>query len=101
VTNWTWLAPEQQQVFLPRVTAVRGKVERLFPGVDWDNDAEVRRYSAFCSQMDQRAGGNTAGCCDSRMAPLSAPGPRRGLPLPPPPPPVGDFPLPPRGQAVA
>lgn len=101
VTNWTWLAPEQQQVFRARVTAVRGKVERLFPGVDWDNDAEVRRYSAFCSQMDQRAGGNTAGCCDSRMAPLSAPGPRPGLPLPPPPPPVGDFPLPPRGQAVA
>jgi hypothetical protein len=101
VSNWTWLAPEQQQVFLARVTAVRGKVERLFPGVDWDNDPEVRRYSAFCSQMDQRAGGNTAGCCDSRIAPLSAPGPRPGLPLPPPPPPVGDFPLPPEGQAIA
>ena len=101
VSNWTWLAPEQQMVFLARVRTLRGKIERLFPGIDWENDAEVRRYSAFCSQMDQRAGGDTAGSCDSALAPLTAPGPRPGLPLPPPPPPIGDFELPPKDRAIA
>lgn len=99
-TNWPWLAPEQQQVFMARQTAARQKVDRLFPNVDWANDSQVALYEGQCRQFDQAAGGNTYGTCDSPMAPLSAPGPRSGGPIPEP---VrrGDFPTPPDNERVA
>ncbi len=98
--NWPWLAPEQQQVFMGRQTAVRRKVDRLFPNVNWASDSDVARYEANCRRLDRLAGGNTYGTCDSPMAPLSAPGPRSGGPIPEPAP-VGDFPTPPENERVA
>jgi hypothetical protein len=80
--NWPWLAPEQQQLFMHRQTTVRQKVDRLFPNVNWASDSDVAAYEAHCQRMDGLAGGNTQGTCDSPMAPLSAPGPRSGGPIP-------------------
>ncbi len=98
--NWPWLAPEQQQVFMARQRSVRRKVDRLFPSVNWAADSEVARYEANCQRLDRLAGGNTYGTGDSPMAPLSAPGPRSGGPIPTPPP-IGDFPTPPEHERVA
>lgn len=76
--NWPWLAPEQQQVFLPRHVAARRKVDRLFPSVPWESNAMVATYRQHCQDVDRAAGGDTQGSCDSPTAPLCAPGPRWG-----------------------
>ncbi len=93
-TNWLWLAPEQQAVFMSRQISARQKVDGLFPFVNWVSDPRVIRYSRWCQQLDSQAGSNTAGSCDSPLAPLNGPGPNPGLPIPEPAPPKGDFPIP-------
>lgn len=81
--NWPWLAPEQQQVFMARQRTVRQKVDRLFPNVDWAADSDVARYEANCQRLDQLAGGNTYGTCDSPWRPSLLPAPVPAAPFQP------------------
>jgi hypothetical protein len=76
--NWTYLAPEQQQVFQARKDAAQKKIERFYGKMPWERYGMVSTYQRHCEKLTEdvrkqsrNSTEETKGTCDDALAPLS------------------------------
>jgi len=81
--NWDYLAPEQRAVFQSRRDAAEAHFARLYPGINWDTNAQVIAYRRWCEEnitrFENAHNVSRPFYCNRAMAPLS-PGRQSGQP---------------------
>jgi hypothetical protein len=65
VGNWGYLSEQQRAEFAGRKAEAQRRVTQLFPGVDWDDDRDVRNARAHCERLGARlpGGADQHGTC--------------------------------------